>query len=74
MKKNEGRNDRIIRAVSGVVILVIAVVLKSVWLGIVSLILLITAATGFCGLYALFKIDTGKNEKCGGCSEEEKKD
>jgi hypothetical protein len=65
MKLNESNMDRIIRAVAGVVL---------VWLGfggmlagagailadVVGLVLLATAAVGFCPLYAMIKVSTLK--------------
>ena len=64
MKANEGTLDRIIRAILGIVLFVVGFfVLKGtlgIVLGIISIILLITALTGFCALYAVFKIKTVK--------------
>lgn len=63
MKVNEGIVDRIIRALLAalVAVLIIMGVLVGTWaiiLGIVGGILLITAITGFCGLYALIGVKT----------------
>jgi len=64
MKINEGRTDRIIRIVAGIVLLVLGifVVLPAGWLAwvlnVVGAILLITGIIGFCPLYALLKIKT----------------
>jgi hypothetical protein len=64
--RNESRVDRIIRAIVGVVLLVLAL---AVWgldstAGIIALVLavimLVTAATGFCPLYRLFGIATNR--------------
>jgi hypothetical protein len=57
MKKNEGTADRIIRAVLGVVALVAGYIV-SPWFYIVAALALITAATGFCGLYKLIGVTT----------------
>jgi len=63
MKRNMGKIDRIIRAVVGVALIVVGVVLGD-WvliLGtVLGAILLITAAIGFCPLYVPFKISTIK--------------
>ncbi|MFP4645000.1 MAG: DUF2892 domain-containing protein [Spirochaetales bacterium] len=60
MNKNEGTTDRIIRAIAGVVALAVAGVLGGAWwiLGAVGGVLLVTAATGFCGLYTLIGVST----------------
>ncbi len=67
MKANEGKVDRIIRAIGGICLFVLGFfVVKGtvgIILGIVSILLLITAALGFCGLYALLKIDTTRKDQ-----------
>ena len=65
MKLNESNMDRIIRAVAGVVLLCLgfggalagglAIVADEV-----GLVLLVTAAVGFCPLYAMLKFSTLK--------------
>jgi uncharacterized membrane protein len=65
MKINEGRTDRIIRIVLGIVLLVLGIaVIATGWLEwiVVALgaILLITGIVGFCPLYALLKLNTNK--------------
>jgi len=65
MKLNESNMDRIIRAVAGVVLLYLgfggalagglAIVAD-----VVGLVLLVTAAVGFCPLYAMLKFSTLK--------------
>jgi hypothetical protein len=57
MKCNIGKTDRIIRAVVGVVIIAAGFAAHS-WLGLIGLIPLATAATGYCHLYTLLKFDT----------------
>jgi hypothetical protein len=63
MKANEGKLDRIIRAAVGIGMLAVSFVsaapLKWVLLAL-GAIALITAATGFCGLYKLLGISTIK--------------
>jgi len=65
MKLNESNLDRIIRAVAGVVLLALGLVVLSGVLAIVAdvvgAILLLTGLVGFCPLYAIFKIGTLKS-------------
>ena len=65
--KNESTQDRIIRAILGAALLLVAYFwLSGVWaviFNIVGIISLFTAATGFCLLYKLFGIDTNKSGK-----------
>ena len=62
--KNEGNLDRIIRVIAGIVLLLLAFyVLNGIWQTIVyvaAVAMFVTAATGFCGLYKLLKINTDK--------------
>jgi membrane-bound ClpP family serine protease len=66
-KKNESAADRIIRAIIGIVLLVIGIYevgpseVLGVILIIVGAIILITGITGFCALYSLLGISTCKN-------------
>jgi hypothetical protein len=65
MKLNESNTDRIIRAVAGLVLLYLGFggVLAgglAVVADVLALILLITAAVGFCPLYAMLKFSTIK--------------
>ena len=61
---NMGSTDRIIRVVLGIILLAVGFFsLGGVWgivLGIVGVILLVTAAIGWCPLYLPFKINTRK--------------
>jgi len=60
---NEGKTDRIIRAIIGVVLLVAGYFVQQPWnyivyvLGAISL---VTSITGFCLIYKIFKINTKK--------------
>ena len=68
MKPNEGSIDRIIRVILGIVLIIIGwPVLGNNALGvildIIGVILLITAITGFCGIYRLLGISTIKAPK-----------
>jgi hypothetical protein len=62
MKLNESNVDRIIRAVAGVVLLYLGFGILGGTLAIVAdvigVVLLATAAIGFCPLYALLKFST----------------
>jgi hypothetical protein len=64
---NESKTDRIIRAVVGVIMLIIAFWVVSgvaqIILWIIGGILVVTAAIGFCPLYALLHISTKPNAK-----------
>jgi hypothetical protein len=64
MKLNESNTDRIIRAVAGVILLYLGFGVLGGALAIVvdvlGVVLLATAAIGFCPLYSLFKFSTLK--------------
>jgi hypothetical protein len=62
--RNEGKMDRIWRVVAGIVFFILA---STVFTGTMStvfyvlgVVMLVTAATGFCALYKLFGINTDK--------------
>ncbi len=67
-KPNESPIDRIIRAILGIILLLVSVLYLGAFKGsvlgivvfIVSLVLLFTAATGFCLLYKVFGVSTLK--------------
>lgn len=63
-KQNEGLLDRLVRFLAALAFIFLAALYLSGWLSIVfciaAVILLITAATGFCGLYTIFGISTKK--------------
>jgi len=65
MKTNESNVDRIIRAVAGLLLLVLSFggVITGTW-GIITIIsgvvLLLTGIVGFCPLYTVFKFSTRK--------------
>lgn len=59
--QNESGLDRTLRAIIGIALVVAMFYLTGVWVwvaGIVAAVLLVTAAVGFCPLYALFRIST----------------
>ena len=57
MIKNEGKADRIIRVIIGILALYAGWQYNQWWF-LLAAIALITAATGFCGLYKLLGIST----------------
>ena len=59
MKINMGSLDRILRIVAGLVIIGAGIAFKS-WCGVIGVILLATAAIGFCPLYTLLGVSTCK--------------
>ena len=61
MKCNVGKSDRIFRMIAGLVIIFLGIFFKS-WWGALGIIPVITSATGFCGLYVPFKINTNKTK------------
>lgn len=61
MKKNVGKTDKVIRIIIGI-LLIVAAYLWTWWLLIPAFIAIVTAFTGFCGLYSLFGINTCKLE------------
>lgn len=65
MKINEGKTDRIIRVIVGIILLALGLFgVLGGWLMwaayIVGAILVLTGIVGFCPLYALLKINTNK--------------
>ena len=55
---NLGMIDRVIRAVSGIAIIIWAITAAS-WWGLIGLVLLGTSMISFCPLYAILKINSG---------------
>jgi hypothetical protein len=62
MKTNVGIADRIIRLIIGFVIVALGIIYNS-WLGLIGIIPILTAVTGFCGLYVPLGISTCKEKK-----------
>ncbi len=64
MKLNESNLDRMIRAAVGIVLLYLGFAVlggpMAIVAEVVGVVLLATAAIGFCPLYALFKLSTLK--------------
>jgi len=67
MKKNESLTDRIIRLLVGLMLIIVGIQLDIYWIQVVCFVvgalMLITSATGFCGLYKLLGICTDKSCK-----------
>jgi Protein of unknown function (DUF2892) len=61
MKTNVGKTDKSIRIVLGIIIAAAGVYYQSLW-GLVAIVALVTAFTGFCPLYSLFGINTCKTK------------
>ena len=66
LSRNAGTPDRLLRGVIGIALLGLFGALEaplSYVLAAVGLALIATAATGFCPLYALLGVSTGKRER-----------
>lgn len=61
MKKNIGSVDRTVRIVLGLIVIALGLVFKC-WLGLIGLVLLLTAVVRFCPAYLPFGINTEKKE------------
>jgi hypothetical protein len=68
MKCNVGKADKNLRLVLGSIIIILGYIYNS-WLGIIGLVLVLTAVLRFCPLYTLLKKTTCKpgEEKNVGC-------
>lgn len=64
MKENVGSTDKVIRVVAGLAILSLLFILEgnARWLGLIGLLPLLTAITGFCPGYMPFGISTCKTK------------
>ena len=58
MKCNMGQNDRVLRGVLGLAILVAGLYYQS-WWGVIGIIPLMTSIIGWCPAYVPFRINTG---------------
>jgi len=67
IKKNEGSLDRLLRVVLAEILFILAWYwfggIVQIILYVLSLIMIVTAGMGFCGLYKIFGFRTNKNEK-----------
>jgi type IV secretory pathway TrbD component len=68
MKKNVGNGDRFLRIIIGIIAIILGLsgsfegIIKWIALGF-GLIMIVTSSLQFCGLYALFGINTCKVKK-----------
>ncbi len=58
MKVNEGKMDRILRVVAGLVLLSLTVIGPQTLWGLVGLVPLLTGLVGYCPLYTVLGINT----------------
>lgn len=66
MKPNAGTIDRAVRALAGVGLLIAAAATPWRWLGLPGLVLVATAAMGFCPLYVPLGLSTrGRGDSAG---------
>jgi len=65
MKANVGPVDRLVRIILGLILLSLLFILDGTikYIGLVGIVLLITAFIKFCPLYPIFKINTYKDAK-----------
>lgn len=65
LKANVGTTDRIVRIVLGLIVLSLFFILDGGWkyIGLVGIVLLLTAFIKFCPLYTLFGINTCSTKK-----------
>jgi hypothetical protein len=60
MQMNIGGTDKVVRILAGLVLLSLVFLLKGSarWFGLIGLVPLVTAFTGFCPLYTLLGVNT----------------
>jgi len=60
MQMNIGGTDKVVRILAGLVLLSLVFLLKghARWFGLIGLVPLVTAFTGFCPLYSLVGVST----------------
>ncbi len=58
MIRNEGTVDRVVRVVSGLVLLSLVFVGPESWLGLLGVVPLVTGLAGYCPLYRVLGVDT----------------
>lgn len=63
MKTNVGETDKVIRLIISIFLIGGGLAYSNIWIIILGVIILITAATGKCALYQLLGISTVKKER-----------
>ncbi len=67
MKMNEGTVDRAVRAILGIILILVGFFVVEAKagriLGVIGIVLLFTGVVGYCALYSLLHIDTTKRAK-----------
>lgn len=62
IQKNEGRQDRVLRAILGIILIFLGIFVLTQTAQIIAFvvagILIVTALTGYCGLYTVLGINT----------------
>ncbi len=66
MKCNVGKVDKAIRFGAGIAVILAGVAYGS-WFGAIGVVLIATAAIGFCPAYLPFKFNTTKNDDTNSC-------
>ncbi len=64
MTKNEGKTDRSIRIILGLIIVLLGVYFQT-WWGLIGLIPILTSLIGWCPLYSIFGISSCKVKQPG---------
>ena len=57
MKHNVGKTDKLVRTLAALLIIALAIYFRT-WWGLIAIVPLVTAFTGFCPLYRLFGVNT----------------
>jgi len=60
MHQNEGNIDRVVRVVVGLGLLSLTVIGPHTWFGLIGIVPLLTGFVGFCPLYGLLGLRTGR--------------
>ena len=62
MKKNIGSSDKVIRAILGIVLIIVGIIFQS-WWGLIGIIPLFTALIGTCPAYMACGVSTANKSK-----------
>lgn len=63
MKVNEGKVDRVLRIIVGIILLSLVLIGPKTYWGLIGLVPLVTGILGTCPAYSLFGISTSKEPK-----------